>query len=112
MKDGSLIDASVVKVPTQRLNREEKKEIESGRKPKWKAPKRRQKDLDAKWTKKGAKWLFGYKRHVVADVGYKLIRASSVTPASVHDVQEAAGLLDKVPKKVLMTIQNVTFLST
>ena len=99
MKDGSMIDASVVKVPTQRLNREEKKEIESGRKPKWKAPKRRQKDLDAKWTKKGAKWLFGYKRHVVADVGYKLIRASSVTPASVHDVQEAAGLLDKVPKK-------------
>ena len=47
MKDGSMIDASVVKVPTQRLNREAKEEIESGRKPKWKVSKRRQKDLDA-----------------------------------------------------------------
>jgi IS5 family transposase len=31
----------------------------------------------------------------VVDVGHKLIRASSETPANVHDVQEAA----KVPKR-------------
>ena len=99
MQDGCVIDASVVEVPVQRLSKEERERIDKGGRPRWKAAKRRQKDLDAKWTRKGSKLLFGYKRHVVADVRHKLIRASSVTPASVHDVQEAAGLLDKVPKK-------------
>lgn len=99
MKDGCMIDASIVEVPVQRLGKEERERIDAGGKPRWKPAKRRQKDTEAKWTKKGSKSFFGYKRHVVADVGHKLIRASSVTPANVHDVQAAAGLLDKVPRR-------------
>lgn len=74
-------------------------EVDAGEKPRWKPSKRHQKDTEARLTRKGSKSFFGYKRHVVADVGHKLILASSVTPANVHDVQEAAGLLDKVPKR-------------
>ncbi len=99
MKDGCMIDASVVEVPVRRLKKEERETIDGGGRPRWKPSKRRQKDLDAQWTRKGSKSFFGYKRHVVVDVRHKLIRAGSVTPANVHDVQEAAGLLDKVPKR-------------
>ena len=99
MRDGCMIDGSLVSVPVQRLTREERERVDSGGDPGWKPAERSQRDVDARWTKKGSKAHFGYKRHVVADVRHKLIRASSVTPANVHDVQESAGLLEQVPKR-------------
>ena len=36
--------------------------------------KNRQKDKDARWTKKHGRSLFGYKNHVNADARHKLIR--------------------------------------
>jgi IS5 family transposase len=98
MSDGCMVDASLVPVPKRRTSRDERARVESGKEPDWSPAQRRQKDLDARWTKRGSTSHFGYKRHVVVDIDHKLIRASSVTPANVHDVQEA-GLLDKVPKR-------------
>jgi Transposase DDE domain len=47
--------------------------------------KNRQKDKDARWTKKRGKSFFGYKNHVNADARHKLIRQYDVTDASAHD---------------------------
>src|SRR4029450_8326190 len=60
-----------------------------------KAAKLRQKDRDARWTKKHGRSFFGYKNHVNADAKHKLIRHYAVTHAAVHDSQELDGLLDK-----------------
>jgi len=40
----------------------------------WKPAKRRQKDLDATWTKKHGKRHFGYKLSINVDKKYKIIR--------------------------------------
>jgi hypothetical protein len=40
----------------------------------WKPAKLRQKDRDARWTKKHGRSFFGYKNHVNADAKHKLIR--------------------------------------
>ena len=60
----------------------------------WSENKRRQKDTDARWTKKNAKSHYGYKNHVQADHENKLIRAYQVTDASVHDSQVLEERLD------------------
>ena len=52
-----------------------------------KANKLRQKDVDARWTKKGSKNYYGYKNHIAADRETKFIVDSCVTPASTHDSQ-------------------------
>src|SRR6185437_8073560 len=95
---GLAIDASIVPVPTQRNSREENAELQAGRTPagwKQKPGKLRQKDRDARWTKKHGRSFFGYKNHVNADAKHKLIRHYAVTDAAVHDSQELDGLLDE-----------------
>ena len=49
--------------------------------------KRRQKDTDARWTKKHGKSHYGYKNHVNVDRRHKLVRRYQVTDAAVHDSQ-------------------------
>ena len=96
-RGGQIIDASIVQVPTQRNSREENAELQAGRTPagwKQKPAKVRQKDRDARWTKKHGRSFFGYKNHVNADTKHKLIRHYAVTDAAVHDSQELDGLLD------------------
>jgi len=96
-RGGQIIDASIVLVPTQRNSRDETAELQAGRTParwKHKAAKVRQKDRDARWTKKHGRSFFGYKNHVNADAKHKLIRHYAVTDAAVHDSQELEGLLD------------------
>ncbi|MDH5757931.1 MAG: transposase [Nitrospinota bacterium] len=67
----------------------------SGSAPKdWSEPKRRQKDVEAHWTKKHDKNYYGYKNHISVDREHKLIRHWSSTPASVHDSQIFYKLLD------------------
>ena len=97
-RGGQMVDATIVPVPRQRNTREENDMVKSGQTPQaWeKSPaKNRQKDKDARWTKKHAKSYFGYKNHVNADARYKLIRGYGVTDASVHDSQKLEGLLSK-----------------
>jgi len=96
-KKGMIVDASIIEVPRQRNTIEENRQVKQGAvPPAWKdqAAKLRQKDTDARWTKKGTETYYGYKDHINVDVKHKLIRKYEVTPAHVHDSQEADALLD------------------
>ena len=65
--EGKMVDASFVEAPRQRNTREENKHIkETGTAPKeWEGQpvKKRQKDVDARWTKKNNATYYGYKNH-------------------------------------------------
>jgi transposase, IS5 family len=97
-RGGQMVDATIVAVPKQRNSREENEAVKAGKTPPaWeKNPaKNRQKDKDARWTKKHGKSFYGYKNHVNADAKHKLIRQYDVTDASVHDSQRFDGLLNQ-----------------
>lgn len=94
-RQGSIIDATMVEVPRQKISRDEKEElVEKGEVEDWSEEKSRQKDTDAKWTKKNDTSYFGYKNHVNVDVEHKFIRKYAVTDASVHDSRLLKELLD------------------
>src|SRR5271154_5612929 len=97
-RGGQMVDATIVPVPKQRNSREENEAVKIGKTPEeWeKDPaKNRQKDKDARWTKKNDKSFFGYKNHVNADARHKLIRSYEVSDASVHDSQRFDSLLNR-----------------
>ena len=95
-RKGQIIDASIVEAPRQRNSREENRQIKAGQIPEdWSEQKKRQKDTDARWTKKNGQNYYGYKSHIDVDVKHKLIRDYEVTPASVHDSQVFEDLLDE-----------------
>jgi len=94
-RGGQIIDASIVQVPKQSLSKEEKPLVDGGAMPAdWSPPKRRQKDVDARWTKKHGKSFFGYKLSANADKRYKLIRKLKVSTASEHDTNHFEEVLD------------------
>jgi IS5 family transposase len=98
-RSGQMIDATFVEAPRQRNSREENATIKAGKIPEdWDRPdmanKRRQKDTDARWTKKNNENHYGYKNHINADAATKLIDDYTVTPASVHDSQVLEELVD------------------
>jgi IS5 family transposase len=95
---GCIVDASFVDVPRQRNDRDENELIKNGEVPKeWKdnPSKLRQKDTDARWTKKNEETHYGYKDHIKVDKDSKIIMDYEVTDASVHDSQPLNDLLDK-----------------
>ena len=97
-RGGQIVDATIVPVPKQHNSRDENDDVRAGKTPEaWeKNPaKNRQKDKDARWTKKHGKSFYGYKNHVNADAKHKLIRQYDVTDASVHDSQKFDGLLNQ-----------------
>jgi IS5 family transposase len=97
-RGGQIVDATIVAVPRQRNTREENEAIKRGQTPEdWenKPAKNRQKDKDARWTKKHGKSFYGYKNHVNADAKHKLIRRYEVSDAAVHDSQKLDGLLNR-----------------
>jgi len=55
----------------------------------------RQKDVDARWTKKNNETHYGYKNHINADEANKRVQSYAVTDASVHDSQVFGELLDQ-----------------
>lgn len=94
---GKMVDASFVDVPRQRNTRAENATIKAGGTPaEWADPpaKRRQKDVEARETKKNDERHYGYKNHVKADAKSKLIEQYAVTDASVHDSQMLESLMD------------------
>ena len=94
---GQIIDASIVSIPTQHNTRDENAKIKVGETPQgWmdKPAKFRQKDTDARWTKKHGKSHYGYKNHINVDRRHKLVRRYHVTDASVHDSQALEAVLD------------------
>jgi IS5 family transposase len=97
-RGGQIVDASLVNVPRNRNRREENERIKQGKVPEdWEDQpnRKRQKDLDARWTKKHGKSHYGYKNHVNIDKKNKLIRRYAVTDAAVHDSQVFDELLDE-----------------
>jgi IS5 family transposase len=95
-RGGQLIDASLIPVPKQRNSREDNANIKAGNCPtEWEGQpnKRRQKDTEARWTKKHGTSHYGYKNHVNVDKKHKLIRQYAVTDAAVHDSQVLEDVL-------------------
>jgi IS5 family transposase len=74
LKKGTLVDATVIEAAPKKPSQNE--DGTAGKSPI---------DLDADWTKKGGKYLFGYKAHVGVDQESELIRRVVITPAHVHD---------------------------
>jgi IS5 family transposase len=97
-RGGQMVDATIVAVPRQRNSRDENEQVKAGTTPKdWKKrpSKNRQKDKDARWTKKHGRSFFGYKNHVNADARHKLIRDYTVSDASEHDSQKLDELVNR-----------------
>ena len=87
-RKGQMVDATFVEVARQRNSREDNATIKAGAVPEgWRdqPQKARQKDVDARWTKKNGERYYGYKNHVKVDSRSKLIEDFTVTAASVHD---------------------------
>lgn len=94
---GQIVDASMVAAPRQRNGREDNATIKAGETPEdWKdePAKLRQKDVEARWTKKHGKTYYGYKNHISVDNEHKLVRHFEVTHAAVHDSRVFDTLLD------------------
>ena len=94
---GQIIDASFVHVPVQRNDRDENDALKEGKVPEdWLATpsKLRQKDTDARWTKKNDVSHYGYKNHVNTDRRFKLIRKYAVTSAAPHDSRSFDAVFD------------------
>ena len=95
-RKGQIVDASIIAAPKQRNTREENKDIKNGDIPQgWSENKKRQKDTDARWTRKLGQNHYGYKNHIDIDVEHKLIRDYEVTAASTHDSNVFEELLDE-----------------
>jgi transposase, IS5 family len=87
---GKIVDATIIRVPTQRNSRRDNEKISKGERPAHfddNANVGRQKDTDARWTHKHGKNHFGYKNHIKVDLGSKFIDSYEVTPANTHDSQ-------------------------
>ena len=96
--EGQLIDASFTVSPRQRNTRDENTKIKAGEGDElWNdnPHKKRQKDIDARWTEKNGENFFGYKNHAKVDKKSKFIKRYKVTDASVHDSQALDDLLDE-----------------
>jgi IS5 family transposase len=89
-KAGVMVDASFIEVPRQRNRREENEQIKEGQTPPpWKGQshKLRQKDVEARWSRKNEQTFYGYKNHIKADVKTKLIMDYRASAANLHDSQ-------------------------
>jgi IS5 family transposase len=102
VNEGKIVDASFVEVPRQRNTKAENAQIKSGEGTElWKdnPHKKRQKDIDARWTKKNKETFFGYKDHVKIDDKSKLIDTYEVTSAEVHDSQPTEALVSDTDRE-------------
>lgn len=103
-REGSIIDASFTEAPRQRNDRGQNRRIKEGERPEefdTNPAVGRQKDSEARWTKKNNEAHFGWKNHVKADLKTKLILKAKTTAAHVHDSQVFEELLDDKDQAVL-----------
>ena len=97
-KEGTLVDASFVRVPKQRNKKTHNTDIKKGSIPLEfgeNKNKLAQKDCDARWTTKYKTNEFGYKDHISVDQKTKVITNYTVTPSSTHDSQAIKDLIDE-----------------
>jgi IS5 family transposase len=103
-REGSIVDASFTEAPRQHNGRDQNRRIKGGERPEefdTDPAVGRQKDTDARWTKKNNQSYFGYKNHAKVDLKSKLIIKSETTSAEVHDSQVFKGLLDEDDRAIL-----------
>ncbi|OYY52225.1 MAG: IS5/IS1182 family transposase [Halothiobacillus sp. 28-55-5] len=94
-RGGQIIDATLVPAPRQHFTRDDKEQIKENAMPAdWSPAKRRQKNLDATWTKKHGKSHHGYKLSVNVDKTHKFIRKIVTDTASTHDSQHFEAVID------------------
>jgi IS5 family transposase len=87
-RKGQIVDASFVDAPKQRNSRDENEQIKNGdisERFESNPNVKRQKDVDARWTKKNNQTFYGDKNHITVDNEHELIRNFEVTSAEVHD---------------------------
>jgi len=75
LKEGSIVDATIIEAPSSTKNRE-------GRR-----------DPEMHQTKKGNKWHFGMKAHIGVDADSGIVHSLETTPANISDVTQAHKLL-------------------
>ena len=95
--EGKIVDASFTIAPKQRNTKEVSELIKEGKGNElWNdnKHKKRQKDIDARWTKKNNETFNCYINHAKVDTKSKILTKYHVTPASVHDSQALEKLLD------------------
>jgi transposase, IS5 family len=92
LKKGTMIDATIIPSDNKPLSKKKRDALET--KPS------NQIDTDAQSTVKNGKNYFGYKGHVGVDVGSKIIRKRTFTPANVHDSQEMENVLSGDEKSI------------
>ena len=75
LKKGTIVDSTIISAPSSTKNREKKR------------------DPEARSTKKGNQWYFGYKAHIGVDKDSGLVHTVKATAANVHDVTMTSELL-------------------
>ncbi len=94
-RGGQIIDATLVPAPKQHFTKGDKETLKEDAMPAdWSPAKRRQKDLDATWTKKLGKSHHGYKLSVNVDKQHKFIRKIVTDTASTHDSLHFEAVMD------------------
>lgn len=82
LREGSIIDATIVAAPTSTKNREGER------------------DPQMHQVKKGNEWHFGMKTHIGVDDALGLIHSVATTPANEHDITVADKLLHGEEQRV------------
>ena len=82
LKEGSIVDATIIQAPSSTKNREGKR------------------DPEMRQTRKGKQYYFGMKLHIGVDAETGIVHSMVTTPANVHDVTQAGKLLHGAEKRV------------
>ena len=82
LKEGTIVDATIIQAPSSTKNREG------------------QRDPEMHQVKKGKQYYFGMKLHIGVDAATGMVHSMVATPANVHDVTQAGNLLHGGEKRV------------
>jgi IS5 family transposase len=75
LKEGTIVDASIISAPTSTKNRDKAR------------------DPEMHQTKKGNEWHFGMKMHIGVDDTFGIVHSVTTTAANTHDITAAHKLL-------------------
>ena len=82
LREGTLVDATLIAAPSSTKNKEKKR------------------DPEMHQTRKGNQWYFGMKAHIGADRDSKLVHTVAATAANVADITKTSELLHGEEKQV------------
>jgi len=82
MREGSIVDASIIAAPSSTKNKEKKR------------------DPEMHQTRKGNQWHFGMKLHIGVDDLTGIVHSLDTTPANTHDLEVADRLLHGEERRV------------